>query len=240
MTTQPELLPDDTSHALATTAVLAIDTETTGVDPATARLVQLAAYAVQPDGTAEPVLATLVDAGVDIPAEAAAVHGITTEQLAGAPTIREVVRSLHHLLYVTARLRVPWVAYNAPYDLGVLQAELGREALTLPVPLPPIIDPLVLDRYVDRYRKGSRKLQDTARHYGLQLPDGLAWHDAQADCLAAAHLAHALLDASPELHPLTLPELHAVQQAAHQEWLAGYNRWRDGKGLEPITGGWPL
>lgn len=240
MTTQPNL--PHTEHALTHATVLAIDTETTGVDPTTARLLQLAAYAVQPDGTADPLLVTLVDPGaeVEIPAEASAVHGLTSEVLVYAPPAAEVLAEVHHLLYVTARLGVPTVAYNAPYDLGVLGAELDRHGYNLPAPLPPIIDPLVLDRHIDRYRKGSRKLADVAAHHGVTLPEGMSWHDASADCLAAAQLARVLLDGATWLHALTLTELHAVQVGAYQDWQAGFNAWRARKGQEPIAGGWPL
>ena len=60
--------------------ITALDLETTGIDPLNDRIVQAAPVFVGPDGTIGPESWTgIVDPGVDIPAGASAVHGITTK-----------------------------------------------------------------------------------------------------------------------------------------------------------------
>jgi DNA polymerase III subunit epsilon len=58
----------------------AFDTETTGPDPESARIVTACVVHVDGSGEMPPeAQAWLIDPGTDIPAEASAIHGITTE-----------------------------------------------------------------------------------------------------------------------------------------------------------------
>ena len=60
---------------------------------------------------------------------------------------------------------IPVVVYNAPYDLSLLDRECRRNGLE-PIDAPgPVIDPLVIDKAVDSYRKGKRTLEVAAAHY---------------------------------------------------------------------------
>ena len=52
-----------------------------------------------------------------------------------------------------------------------------------------VLDPRVLDRHLDRYRKGRRTLTDLCAHYGVTLEGA---HDAAADALAALEVVRAL------------------------------------------------
>ncbi|MFQ5381207.1 MAG: exonuclease domain-containing protein, partial [Dehalococcoidia bacterium] len=147
----------------------ALDFESTGLDPLTARIVQVALVFVAPDGALEPRSWTaIVDPGVEIPAEASTVHGITTE-IAREQGISpaEALRHLSEPLEEIEAERKPLVIYNAPYDWPLLLSEAGRHHVA--VPAVPIVDPLVCDHAVDRYRRGRRTLDDVARHYGCAL-----------------------------------------------------------------------
>ena len=97
-----------------------LDTETTGLD-GTAQAIQIAV--VQPDGS--PALDTLVRPIGRIPRDAIAIHGITDEMVAGAPTYPEI----HPLLQDVVRGRTI-IAYNAAFDRRILQqtARLHRVA----------------------------------------------------------------------------------------------------------------
>ena len=91
---------------------------------------------------------------------------------------------------------LPIVAYNAAYDLTLLEREAARYGIA-PLPGPgPVIDPLVIDKAVDRYRRGKRTLTAAAEHYGVALPNA---HDAGADAVAAGRVAQAIARAYPEL-----------------------------------------
>ena len=225
------------------------DTETTGPIPETARIVTTATVAIRPGAPAVPS-EWLVDPGVEIPAEATAVHGITTEHARahGAKAEAAVAALVAHLL-AEAMQGVPLVVYNARYDLTVLDREcrrygletLGEECRAHGVDLH-VIDPFVLDRAVDRYRKGKRTLTATAAHYGIGLSEDEA-HTASGDCLAAARLAWKIGRAYPEVGTLRLGQLMQFQAEAHAEWAAGFEEYLRTKKGEPdavISRDWPL
>ncbi len=65
------------------------DLETTGVNVAEDRIVEISIIKLNPDGS-EETLTELVNPEIPIPAEAAAVHGITNEKVADKPTIKEL------------------------------------------------------------------------------------------------------------------------------------------------------
>lgn len=168
----------------------AFDLETTSADPEEARIVT-AAIAFVGGGLRTDPHDWLADPGVTIPPEAVEVHGIDTlrAQADGRPAA-EVIREVRDML---ALHDGPLVAFNARYDLTVLDRECRRHGID---PLDPaalsVIDPLVIDKWLDRYRPGSRKLDAMCEHYKARL-DGA--HDAAADAIAAARCAWRILQA---------------------------------------------
>jgi len=228
--------------------LVGFDTETTGVDVATDRVVT-AALVRRMAGAASgsPALSTLtwlVDPGVLIPAAAAAIHGITTEHAMalGRPALL-ALEEIATALTAAVRRGEAVVAYNAGYDLSLLDAELRRHRLpTVPDRLGhevrAVIDPLVLDRHLDRFRPGKRRLGDLCAHYGVRTAP---LHGAEADVLATLDVLGALVRAYPALAALSLDEVHALQVEAHRTWAESFNAWRTGQGL-PGPGaepGWP-
>ena len=165
------------------------DLETTGIETDTSRIVS--AYVGVVDALGAPKgVSWLADPGVEIPAQASAVHGITTERArAEGRDAAEVVAEIVAVLRALLAQGVPIVIYNAAYDLTLLNRECMRYAIEpLDCPLP-IIDPLVIDRAMDRYRKGKRTLEAAAEYYGVELTDA---HDAEADAVAAGRVAQAV------------------------------------------------
>jgi DNA polymerase-3 subunit epsilon len=65
------------------------DLETTGVNVAQDRIVEISVVKLNPDGS-EETLTELINPEIPIPAEAAAVHGITNDKVADKPTIKEL------------------------------------------------------------------------------------------------------------------------------------------------------
>jgi DNA polymerase-3 subunit epsilon len=165
------------------------DLETTGIDTETSRIVS--AYVGVIDAAGEPKgVSWLADPGVDIPTQATAVHGISTERARaeGRPAA-DVVGEIVAVIRALFAQGVPLVVYNAAYDLTLLNREClryGIEPLGEPTP---VIDPLVIDRAMDRYRKGKRTLEAAAEFYGIELMDA---HDAEADAVAAGRVAQAI------------------------------------------------
>jgi len=65
------------------------DLETTGVQVAQDRIVEISIIKLNPDGS-EEVMTALVNPGIPIPAETSAIHGITDEKVKDASTFREL------------------------------------------------------------------------------------------------------------------------------------------------------
>ncbi len=196
------------------------DLETTGVDVDTARIVSACIAILRPDGSVIARWDWLADPGIEIPAGASAIHGITTER---AQTLgrnaRDVVAEICQSLRVLAALEVPLVVYNAPYDLTLLDRECRRYAIN-PLDGPAlVIDPLVLDKVVDKYRKGKRTLEATAALYNVELDEA---HDAGCDAIAAGRVAQAMGAAYPDQLDLPLAELHANQIVWFAEQAASF------------------
>ncbi|HET6290477.1 MAG TPA: exonuclease domain-containing protein [Amycolatopsis sp.] len=227
--------------------LVAFDTETTGVDVETDRIVTAAVVTIDPLAGAVNKREWLLDPGVDIPAEATKIHGITTEtaRTAGRPAA-ECVHEIRKALWEASAVGATVIVYNAPYDLTLLDRELARHDFTGlgPVgpgkPLGPVVDPLCLDKKFDRYRRGSRKLVDVARLYGIELSE-LDAHGAAADALASARVAWKLARVYPQIGAASVDELHAAQVGWYREQALGLAEYfaKQGK-TEPVSTQWPL
>jgi len=189
--------------------MLALDVETTGPLPEQARIVQYGLAWV--GGGEQPSRhAAIVNPGVPIPAEATAVHGITDEMAAdGMPHDAAVDFIVENIATAAAR-RVPVVAFNARYDLTVIDRAARAEAIDMGGLLwdaVRVVDPMVIDKLLDKYRRSypdaprgmnpeqaqaaghisTRTLEGMCRHFGVRLDQA---HDASADAVAAARLAY--------------------------------------------------
>ncbi|MGW2819156.1 exonuclease domain-containing protein [Streptomyces sp. NPDC001415] len=223
----------------------AFDTETTGVDVEGDRIVS-AALVIQdgPDARPRPTR-WLVNPGIPVPAGATAVHGLTDEhlQLNGrwpAPVMEEIARSLAEQCAAGR----PLVIMNAPFDLTLLDRELKRHraaSLSQYLGQNPlrVLDPRVLDKHLDRYRKGRRTLTDLCEHYGVTLEGA---HDAAADALAALEVVRAVgRRFASRLERLTPTELHTLQATWHAAQARGLQAWFTRQGTpELVDTAWPL
>lgn len=221
----------------------AFDLETTGPVPTEARIVT-AAVTITGGGRLDEPHSWLVNPGVEIPQGAIEVHGVTNEMARehGMPAA-EAIAQILDVLGSQVALGVPIVAFNARFDMTVLDREarrhgletladrFGEEAIC-------VIDPYVLDKQFDRYRRGKRTLSDVCAHYGIGLVDA---HTADADAVAAAEIARRLGEVADGLQELNVIDLHrnqvswAAEQAAS---LQDYFR-RQGRD-EHVEQAWPV
>ncbi|HEX2145568.1 MAG TPA: exonuclease domain-containing protein [Glycomyces sp.] len=223
--------------------LLGFDTETTGVVVDRDRIIQAALVsgtgATQVPGS-ETASVWLIDPGVPIPPGATRVHGITDEQVKSEGRGPEEA-----LAEVAAALRgaveggVPVVAFRAGFDCTMLSYELERYGIAQPEwHRMAIVDPSVLDKRVDRYRKGKRTLGATSAHYGV--PHGEA-HSAAGDAAATVALARAIGAMYPEVGDVTAQELHKSQELWHAEDAASLEAYFRRKGREEaVERRWPL
>jgi DNA polymerase-3 subunit epsilon len=221
------------------------DTETTGVDVENDRMVTAALVVQDAAGGLVRRREWVADPGLPIPAGATAVHGLTDEwaRRNGRPP-QVVVEEVARALAETARAGLPLVIMNAPYDLTLLDRELRRHrggslsGYTAGAPLL-VVDPWVLDKHLDRYRKGRRTLTDLCAHYGVELG---AAHDAAADATAAMGLVRALgARYADRLGALSPAELHLRQAVWHAAQARGLQQWFSRSGSPDLVDtSWPL
>jgi DNA polymerase III epsilon subunit family exonuclease len=161
---------------LAGESLSVLDTETTGMSPASgATLVEIARVDVEA-GAIGTTWSSLVRPGRPIPPDATAVHGITDAMVAKAPAPAAVARELREA--VDDRTLV---FHNAPFDLPFLIVML-RDAGVPPL-LNPIVDTLGLARGL--FGPGSNSLGQLAAK--LALPAETA-HRALSDARTTARL----------------------------------------------------
>lgn len=223
------------------------DTETTGVDVETDRIITACVVQV---GGGQPVAAAnwLSDVdGMDIPEAASKVHGITTEKARaeGRPA-GEVIEQVVAALAAVVLSDIPIVAMNASFDFTILDREARRHGVQ---PLSDIVggdlrvvDPFVLDKRIDPYRRGKRTLTDLCRHYQVPLD---AAHTADADAVATCRVAWRIASTNGEIGNSPLHALHEQQVGwarEQAESLADYFRRTPGKEDRAATvrTEWPL
>jgi DNA polymerase-3 subunit epsilon len=216
------------------------DLETTGLDLRESRIVTACAVAIDELGHLRGLNKEwLADPGIEIPEAASNVHGITTDiaRSNGRPSA-EVVSEILETLRGFFETGVPVVAYNAPYDFTILHYEAIRNGLE-PLSNPhPIIDPLVVDKFVDQYRPGKRTLQVAAATYGVSLSDA---HNATADAIAAGKVAQAIGRKFASKLPADAIELHNAQIGWSLAQDESYENFRRKTSPEfTVVRGWPV
>lgn len=217
------------------------DLETTAPDPLTARIVTATVIDIRP--RKKPIVTNwLTDVGgEEIPDEAAAIHGVTTEHARahGEPLV-DVVQKLVGALMFSWQYRVPVVGHNVSYDLTVLARECERLGMPELRVSGYVIDSLVLDRGADRYRKGKRTLTAAAAHYGVPLSEDDA-HASDADALASARVAWKIAKRYPQIGGMSLDDLMDWQRRAHRDWAENFGAYltRQGK-TDDVSRDWPM
>ena len=216
--------------------MLGVDTETTGRDPRTARLVT-ASLIFDIPGQERVVKSWLVNPGIEIPKEASDVHGVTTEHamLFGqnpAEALAEIVAEIEKWV-ATGN---PLVAYNAPYDFTLLREEFLRHGVAFNGDFGKVLDPYVMDKWFDKWRKGKRNLTAASAHYKVELLDA---HSADADAIAAVGVARAICrkfkvsSSLSDFHDAQARQKE-IQNASLQEYLR-----RDNPNAV-VEDGWPV
>jgi DNA polymerase-3 subunit epsilon len=188
----------EAARAWASIPLAVIDFETTGTNAEHDRIVEIGIVGFD-EGKVSFREGLLIQPGIPIPEESRAVHGITDEELEGAPSFAEALPRIVALL----EGRLP-VAYNAGFDRGFLLAEVERSLHALPGgkrppamdPAVTWVDPLVWARESLKELK-SRRLGDVCAHFGIPLEQA---HRAAGDAEAAGHVLLALADKVPGVY----------------------------------------
>lgn len=136
------------------------DTETTGLDAREDRIIEIGGIELVDHFPTGRTIHLYINAdGRKVHPDALAVHGITDESLADKPKFAEVVEEILDFFGDGQ-----WIAHNATFDMGFVNAELAR------LDLPPIQPARVIDTLAIARRKhpmGPNSLDALCRRYGI-------------------------------------------------------------------------
>lgn len=206
------------------TTIISFDTETTGLDTTTARVVELALVASTALSHGHLFLwERRLNPGIPIPVEATAVHGISDSDVANCPDFKCVGSEFARRLYTGTAL----LGFNAlGYDVPLLDAEFERADLPDRIDTARVIDPLVFARWHLRHIR-SRALGALCAHFGVVLLDA---HRAAGDARATLSVFNVMVAA--QLIPATFEaaiteQIWLVSQLATETAAWGHWIYRD-------------
>ena len=185
-----------------TAAFIAFDTETTGLDPASGRIVEIGAVKFDRCG----VIArynVLINPEMPMPEEAGKVNGITDEMLKDKPLIADVFPDFFDFIGTGVL-----VAHNAPFDINYVNAELKRSGK------PPLSNKVVDTRiFAKEVFPGlsSYALQDLAVQFGIT---ALEAHQAEDDARVCMELFEKILSRFLKNNPELVEKIRAETDAA--------------------------
>ncbi len=177
-------------------AICIFDLEATGTNVLEDRIVDICILRREPDG-AETVLSSLINPGIPIPPEAAAIHHITDAMVQDQPRLSDLAPKILGI-FKDADL----AGFNAAkYDIPLLTVEFKRFGTDWPEPGAKIVDAFTIFA-----RKERRDLTAAYKFYcGKDLPGA---HRAEADVRATVDILWAQAERYPDL-PSDVPGLDA-------------------------------
>ena len=163
------------------------DLETTGVDVAKDRIVEVSIFKVYPNGNKESKT-WLVNPTIPIPAQTTAVHGITNEKVANEPTFKELASQIHNMIKDS-----DLAGFNSDrFDIPLLAEELLRAEVDFDMK-----NRVSVDVQTIFHKKEDRTLSAALKFYcGKSLENA---HSAEADTMATYEILKAQLDRYPDL-----------------------------------------
>ena len=183
-----------------------MDTETTGLDPNKARIIEIAVVRLT-GGRLDPAspFRRLVRPGVPIPAEATRIHGIDDAAVADAPIFSTVWPELADFMEKTVL-----IGHSIGFDLAVVKTECRRaEIVWTP---PPTLDTRLLAEVVEPNLAGY-SLDNLATWLGVDITER---HSAIGDAHTTAGIFQALVPKLREVGVRTLAEAgRACQGLTH-------------------------
>lgn len=163
------------------------DLETTGIDVAKDRIVEISILKVFPNGNKESKT-WLVNPTISIPAQATAVHGITNEKVANEPTFKELAAQIFNMIK-----DADLAGYNSDrFDIPLLAEEMLRAEVDFDMK-----NRVAVDVQTIFHKKEERTLSAAYKFYcGLSLENA---HSAAADTNATYEILKSQLDKYEDL-----------------------------------------
>lgn len=166
--------------------IVFLDLETTGVDAAKDRIVEIALVKVMPDGSRD-VKTRRINPGMPIPPGATAVHHITDEDVKDCPQFKEIAKSL--AVYIEG---CDFAGFNSnKFDIPMLAEEFLRAGVDIDMKKRKFIDVQTIYHKLE-----PRTLSAAYKFYCEKDLEGA--HSAEADTLATLEVLEAQLDKYPD------------------------------------------
>lgn len=213
----PALLAQLATRIGATRPIVALDLETTGVNPETDRIVELTITRYTPSTGLVSGLETRLNPLMPIPAESSAIHGITDADVAGCLTFKAVSARVFDLLH-----GVDLVGFNhRRFDTRVLAVQLA--ACGLPNPM---AEARTIDASVIFQKREPRTLEAAVKFFCGREHEGA--HGTTADVVATLEVLLAQLDRYDDL-PRSIDALDALGR--DPSWIdrEGKIAWKGGR-----------
>jgi DNA polymerase-3 subunit epsilon len=164
-----------------------IDLETTGVNLATDRIIEIAIVKVLPDGK-RSAKRKLINPQISIPKQSSDIHGITNEMVKDAPVFKEVAQELRQILD-----GCDIAGYNSNrFDIPMLVEEFLRAEVDFDMKGRRLVD--VQNIF---HRMEQRTLSAAYKFYCNKILDGA--HSAEIDATATHEILIAQLERYPDL-----------------------------------------
>lgn len=170
-----------------TKPIVFFDLETTGVNIATDRIVEISILKVFPNGNKESKT-WLVNPEMEIPKESSEIHGITNEQVVTEPTFKELAKKVNEMV-----AGCDLAGFNSNrFDIPLMAEELMRAGIDFDMKNRKAIDVQVIF-----HKKEQRTLGAGYQFYCGKELEGA--HGAEADTNATYEILLAQLDKYPDL-----------------------------------------
>lgn len=163
------------------------DLETTGIEVAKDRIVEISIFKVFPNGTTESKT-WLVNPTIPIPPQTTAVHGITNEKVANEPTFKELALVIYAMIKDS-----DLGGFNSDrFDIPLLAEELLRAGVDFDMK-----NRVSVDVQTIFHKKEERTLSAAYKFYCNSNLENA--HSAEADTMATYEILKAQLDRYPDL-----------------------------------------
>lgn len=164
-----------------------IDLETTGVNPGTDKIVEIAIVKILTDGT-KSVKCKRINPGMPIPKGASDIHGITDEMVKDEPTFKQVAQELKQMLD-----GCDFAGYNSNrFDIPLLMEEFLRANVDFDMKNRKLLD--VQNIF---HKMEPRTLTAAYKFYCSKILDGA--HSAEVDATATYEILEAQIQHYSEL-----------------------------------------
>lgn len=163
------------------------DLETTGIDVARDRIVEISIFKVYPNGTKESKT-WLVNPTIPIPPQVTAVHGISDEKVANEPTFAELASQIHNMIKDS-----DLAGFNSDrFDIPLLAEELLRAGVDFDMK-----NRVSVDVQTIFHKMEERTLSAAYKFYCGQTLENA--HSAEADTMATYEILKSQLDRYTDL-----------------------------------------